>query len=274
MTCNTEDFSVSIPLEALSESHWSDSGIGNRITIIGSASQTADIITKRLHNEFDFVGLDIRPTCPQYFTETVLGSVTDKNLVQEVISGSNFVLYLATGVAKGWEGILDVEISGTKNVLEASLAAGVHRVIVASSLHSVGWNEREWLSDKSRKVIPPSATHRPDGFYGVGKGFVESLSRFASDWSGMGVSVLRIGTFRSNLTKDDLIESDELSYLGFGAKRIDRINRTWLTSEDMVRGVLEEIRSTEKYRLRCLTSAPDQSDWDHSVFLGDNFEDA
>ena len=97
---------------------------------------------------------------------------------------------------------------------------------------------------------------------------MEALGRFASDASGLPVSVLRIGTMRANMTLQELIDSNELAYLGFGEFRQQRLKRTWLTGDDLVDMLLEEFNALEPYRLRFATSSPDQDEWDHSIYTG------
>src|SRR5699024_9531168 len=111
---------------------------------------------------------------------------------------------------------------------------------------------------------------RPDGLYGAAKAYMEALGRFASDASGLPVSVLRIGTIRSNLSLQELIDSDELPYLGFGEARAQRLKRTWLTGDDLVNILEEEFTAYRPYRLRPAPSSPDRQQCDHSGHPGVN----
>ncbi len=86
--------------------------------------------------------------------------------------------------------ILEANVQGTQAVLDAALRRGIRRVILASSNHAVGFQER---SDTPLGVdIRP----RPDSFYGVSKVAVEALGQLYADRFGLEVVSLRIGSCR------------------------------------------------------------------------------
>lgn len=84
--------------------------------------------------------------------------------------------------------MLDANIHGTWCVLDAAQAAGVRRVVLASSNHAVGFVER------GREPLPDEQFPRPDTFYGVSKVAMEALGSLFADRHGMDVVCLRIGT--------------------------------------------------------------------------------
>lgn len=211
-------------------------------------------------------GLDRRPTPHPGFARTIVGDAHDPDVLDAAMREAEYVVHLATGVKEGWEGLVETEICGTKTLLESALTRGVRRTVIASSTHSVGWNERLLVAGKDPGPVTAESHPRPDGTYGAAKVFVEALARFTAGWTGLPVSVLRLGTMRSGMSLQQLIDSDELPYLGFGAFRRARLNRSWLTAGDLARYVLEELDAPETFRMRFATSAPDQREWDHDAF--------
>jgi dTDP-4-dehydrorhamnose reductase len=103
-----------------------------------------------------------------------------------------------------WDSLLDPNIVGTYNVYEAARAAGVKRVIFASSGATVAGLHTE---EPYKALVEgrysdvggswPMATHesmpRPLGLYGVTKVFGEVLGRYYADNSPLSVICLRIG---------------------------------------------------------------------------------
>src|SRR5699024_7358044 len=168
------------------------------------------------------------------------------------------------GSADGKDGLYAIEIDATNRILAAAIQHGTRRVVLASSNHAAGWHEREHFAGRGDGHVKPSDPPRPDGLYGAAKAYMAALGRFASDSSGLRVSILRIGTMRANMSLQELIDSDELAYLGFGEFREQRLKRTWLTGDDLVAMLLEEFSAPEPYRLRFARSTPEQYEWDHS----------
>src|SRR5699024_1476474 len=145
---------------------------------------------------------------------------------------------------------------------------GNRLVILSSSNQPAGWPEREQLGGLGDGHVKPSDPPQPDRLYDTAKAYMKVLGRFGSDASVLSVIVQRIRTTRSDLSLPELIDSDELPYLGFGAARAQRLKRTWLTGDDLVNILEEEFTAEEPYRLRYATPSPDQQQWDHSVYTG------
>lgn len=84
-----------------------------------------------------------------------------------------------------WQTILDASIRGSYHIYEGARKHGAKRVIYASSVHAIGFHE-------IGAQISVDAPARPDCLYGVGKTFVESLSRLYWDKHGIETACLRI----------------------------------------------------------------------------------
>ncbi|MEM8811592.1 MAG: NAD(P)-dependent oxidoreductase [Pseudomonadota bacterium] len=83
--------------------------------------------------------------------------------------------------------IIEANIRGTYNVLEAERQAGARRVVFASTNHVIGFHRRT-------STIDHHAAHRPDSYYGLSKAFGEDLGRLYADKHGFGVMCIRIGS--------------------------------------------------------------------------------
>lgn len=259
---------MDLPLEAPADGlNWSPRPPGNRVLITGAAGTVASLITRKLSESYELVGIDEQPIDEQDFVETHHANLDD-DAVERLVQDTDFVLHLATGASAGKDGLYRIEMDATNRILAAAIAHGTRRVVLASSNHAAGWPERQWLAGEGNGHVKPSDQPRPDGLYGAAKAYMEALGRFASDASGLPVSVLRIGTMRRNMSLQELIDSDEMPQLGFGDLRAQRLKRSWLTGDDLVTILEQEFTAVEPYRLRYATSTPDQAHWDHTVYTG------
>jgi uronate dehydrogenase len=85
-----------------------------------------------------------------------------------------------------WEHILNANIIGFRNTLEAARVNGVKRFLVATSNHAVGFYPVKQTID--HRVYP-----KPDSRYGVSKVFNEALASLYADRYGMEMFCMRIG---------------------------------------------------------------------------------
>lgn len=259
------DLPVQAPASGLT---WRPRSQGHRLLITGAAGTVASLITAQLSESYELVGVDAAPIEDEAFTETHQADLDDGVLLDRLVQQADYVLHLATGASQGKQGLYAIEIDATNRILASAIEHGTRRVVLASSNHAGGWHERELIAGRGDGHVKPSDPPRPDGMYGAAKAYMEALGRFASDASGLPVSVLRIGTMRANMTLQELINSDEMPQLGFGELRAQRLKRTWLTGDDLIDILREEFSAEEPYRLRYATSSPDQEQWDHTVYTG------
>ncbi len=89
-----------------------------------------------------------------------------------------------------WEHILQANIIGFHNTLEAARSNGVKRFLVATSNHAVGFYPV--TQTINHRVYP-----KPDSRYGVSKVFNEALSSLYADRYGMEMFCMRIGNVNS-----------------------------------------------------------------------------
>ena len=138
--------------------------------------------------------------------------ISDLAAIEPAFDGIDTVVHLAAdggvnsrdGMNAPWEAMLQNNIVGTYNVLEASRQAGVRRVVLASSGATIiGYeNEspyRELVSaDPANapgtwEMITRESEPKPITLYGVSKLFAEDLGRYFVNTSDMSVICLRIG---------------------------------------------------------------------------------
>lgn len=117
--------------------------------------------------------------------------ISDEDALREVFIGADAVIHLA-GIAReaAWEDILRVNVAGTQRVLEAARRAGVTRLLLASSVHAVGYVAAD--AARAAHVLPP----QPDTFYGWSKAATEALGSLYADRYGMTIVSARICTFQ------------------------------------------------------------------------------
>ena len=117
----------------------------------------------------------------------IAAELTDPAAVAAACAGIDGIIHLGGYSVEGpWEAIHSANIVGLWNLYEAARAAGVKRVIFASSNHAVGFYKR-------RDRIGVDEPVRPDSRYGVSKAFGEAVGAYFADKFGLRVMSIRIG---------------------------------------------------------------------------------
>ncbi len=167
-----------------------------RVLITGSAGIVGTLMRPRLRRAGRVLRLlDLAPQ-PEAETgedvELVTASVTDPEAMAKACAGVDALIHLGGHSRENsWEETLEVNINGTHTVLEAARSAGVPRVILASSNHSVGFRRNDEAGETG---LPADSSPRPDTYYGVSKAAIESLGSLYHSRFGMDVIVIRIGS--------------------------------------------------------------------------------
>jgi uronate dehydrogenase len=162
-----------------------------RVLITGAAGYIGRRLSRALEQDHDLRLADL--ATPPGDARWVRLDVTQPADVAEAVQGVDAVLHLA--VASGHEGDyeddafnqqrFDVNVKGTRNVLEAARRASVRRFVFTSSLMVVwGYPPPAW--------VPGDAPARPVGTYAVTKQMGELLCQHYAQAFGMSVVCLRI----------------------------------------------------------------------------------
>jgi uronate dehydrogenase len=167
-----------------------------RILITGSSGVIGRLMRSRMRRPGRILRfLDLTapaPAEPDEALEILTGSVTDPELVARACEGVQAIIHLG-GISRegAFADILDVNVAGTHTLLEAARAAGVSRVLLASSNHAVGFLR---TTDTGPDGIPGDITARPDTYYGFSKAAMEAMGSLYHDRFGMDVICIRIGS--------------------------------------------------------------------------------
>ena len=124
--------------------------LGNRVTVFGQANNEWE--SRRAH------------TLRSQGTIVTLGSVLDEDLLARVCAGKDAVFHLAAAQHESDVDdsyFRDINVRGTRNVLEASVAGGVRNLVHGSTIGVYGSAHEGPLNEKS-----PT---RPENIYGITK---------------------------------------------------------------------------------------------------------
>jgi len=198
------------------------------VLVTGAAGTIGRILLDGLADEYAVHGLDVRRGPG---VEHVVDTSKGRRL-ERPFEGMQAIVDLAAepSVTASWKTVRENNIPATANALEAARAAGVQRVVFASSNHVVGMYERDepyasivagrydGLDPDDIPQLTADVPIRPDGPYGIGKAFGEAAARYYAEEFGLSAICLRIGTvttanrpesprqFATLLTHRDLVQ--------------------------------------------------------------------
>ena len=217
-----------------------------RVLVTGANGLIGGIVRRHLGGQYSLSFLAREPAQPP----THVGDIRDLASIQPAFVGADAVVHLAaaSSVDASWDEVLADNVTGTYSVFEAARRAGVRRVVLASSNHTIGMYEAEaapaiygLADERTFDALTPA---RPDSLYGVSKVFGEALGRLYSDRYGLEVVCLRIGTV---LADDDPTRAvagrpfEAFPELTAEQAR-HRLRATWLSHRDcarLIRAALE-----------------------------------
>ncbi|MBB6172084.1 uronate dehydrogenase [Nocardiopsis mwathae] len=168
-----------------------------RVVITGVAGRVGPTVRAALHRDAEHVVLvDRESVTADGANETALkADIADLGALARSFEGAEAVVHLAglSGEAP-FADLLDTNVQGTFNVLEAARRAGVRRVVLASSNRVTG-------NYPIHHHVFPDEPPRPDGLYGVSKVASEALGQMYADTFGLEVVALRLGSFEEEPTE-------------------------------------------------------------------------
>jgi UDP-glucose 4-epimerase len=167
-----------------------------RILITGSAGHLGEALMRTLENTpHEPIGIDIK-TGP--FTEHA-GSILDRGFIKQCMNGVDAVIHAATlhkphVATHSRQDFVDTNITGTLNLLEEAVSAGVGSFVYTSTTSAFG-----------RVLTPPAGapaawiteevTPVPKNVYGVTKVAAESLCELFHHKAGLPCLILRTSRF-------------------------------------------------------------------------------
>lgn len=158
------------------------------LLVTGAAGRIGTFLRPELQGKYKLRLSDLVPISDLRPGETfVKGDIASIKDMLRVTKGVDAVLHLGgqSGEAP-FERILQANIVGFYNTLEAARQNGVRRFLVATSNHAVGFYRCDQTID--HRVYP-----KPDSRYGVSKVFNEALASLYADRYGMEMFCMRIG---------------------------------------------------------------------------------
>jgi uronate dehydrogenase len=170
--------------------------------------------------------------------EAVVADLRDPDAIQAAVAGADGVLHLG-GLADeaSFRDLMEVNIAGTFNILEAARRTEVKRFVYASSNRVTGLYP---VTAKVNPDMPP----RPDGLYGVSKVAGEALGRMYAEKFGLSVIAVRIGS-----AEDSPQDERQLS--------------TWLSPRDCQAAFLAAMQARDvRYATFYAVSHNDRCWWD------------
>jgi UDP-glucose 4-epimerase len=147
-----------------------------KILVTGSAGHLGEALIRMLKNTNDeVIGVDI---VHSEFTSTV-GSITDRDHVRRCMTGVDAVFHTASLhkphlITHSRQSFVDTNITGTLNLLEAAVAAGVGTFIFTSTTSAFG-GALTPRSDAPTVWVTEDVTPVPKNIYGVTKMAAENL---------------------------------------------------------------------------------------------------
>jgi UDP-glucose 4-epimerase len=171
-----------------------------RVLLTGSSGWLGRYLAPRLRQQGDVVcGLDVA-VGPD---TDIVGSVADAALVERVFAERGIEAVIHAGALHKpdiarypAQAFVDVNVTGTLNLLEAAAAAGNDRFVftsttslmISEALHAGGGARAAWLTEEHGPL-------EPRNIYGVTKLAAEHLCRLHHRQHGLPVAVLRTGRF-------------------------------------------------------------------------------
>ena len=90
-------------------------------------------------------------------TEYRQGDILDRPAVDELVAGADVVVHLAFIVVQATSSSYDINIEGSRNVFDASVAAGVSRLVYTSSIAAYGYHD---VDGRLTEDMPARGTDR------------------------------------------------------------------------------------------------------------------
>ncbi|SHJ64725.1 Nucleoside-diphosphate-sugar epimerase [Bradyrhizobium lablabi] len=173
------------------------------VLVTGSSGHLGEALVRTLQAQRrEAIGIDILPGA---FTHLV-GSITDRDFVRRCMTGVGAVLHAATlhkphVATHNRQDFVDVNITGTLNLLEEAVAAGV-TAFVYTSTTSVFGDALVPPSGEPAAWVTEDVTPVPKNIYGVTKAAAEDLCQLFARNHSLRTIVLRTSRFFPEVDDD------------------------------------------------------------------------
>jgi NAD+ dependent glucose-6-phosphate dehydrogenase len=214
-----------------------------RVVITGASGMVGTMLLERLADRYEIVALGRSAGQGPKGISIAAADIRSLEALIPHMDGIDTVVHLAGDPATdaSWESVLDLNIIGMRNVLEAARQQGVRRVVFASSNHAMGMYDRDGEWPVYNHQLP-----RPDSLYGVSKVFGETIGRFYHDEYGLEFIALRIGW-----ATDDVGSVDD-----------DLLRAMWLSPDDTAQVVERAIEAPVAFGIYYAISDNPNRRWD------------
>lgn len=174
-----------------------------KILITGAAGYIGRLLSERLRHDYELLGTDIRvpddATIPMVRLD-IRDRALERLLVEE---GITHIVHLASVIESGKDRArdFDIDVNGTRNVLESARKAGVKHVTISSSGAAYGYHadNPDWLDEAD-----PVRGHDAFSYSAHKREVEELLARYRRDYPELKQLIFRPGTVLG-ATTDNLI---------------------------------------------------------------------
>ncbi len=196
-----------------------------KILVTGSSGHLGEALVRTLQGDHEVVSLDIKPSP---FT-TVVGSITNRELVKNCMAGVQTVYHTATLhkphiVTHSMQQFVETNVLGTLTLLEEAVDMQVAEFIFTSTTSVFG----DALSFESEAPVPwvtEELVPIPKNIYGVTKIATENICRLVHRKQGLPCVVLRTSRFfpeeDDDLEKREAFDVDNMKANEFLFRRVD-----------------------------------------------------
>jgi nucleoside-diphosphate-sugar epimerase len=167
-----------------------------KVLVTGSAGHLGEALVRTLKSaNYEVIGVDI---VPSEFT-TKVGSITDRDHVRRCMEGVDGVFHTATLhkphlITHSRQNFVDTNITGTLNLLEEVVSAGVAAFVFTSTTSAFGGSLRP-APHAPAVWVTEDVTPVPMNIYGVTKIAAEDLCELFHRTHGLACLVLRTSRF-------------------------------------------------------------------------------
>lgn len=160
----------------------------HRVLLTGPGGRIGPHILPTFHAQFDLKILDRRPIEGE--PETIVADLSSIETLTAAMQGCDTVVHLAatSDEAPFVEELVPNNVVGLYNVFEAARAAGVKRVVFASTVQAVSYYHHG-------HTVQNTDLPRSVSLYGVTKAMGETMGRYYHDKHGLEFIAVRIGWF-------------------------------------------------------------------------------